>query len=114
MQTEADGTLTYLFPAQDVIVRVLAQRRNGTKKCPVELLHQADVVLTTDCDLRHLHDVETLYKHANTLRNGPAWHEILTAVAAELPDHVRLPWSAVDQALGDYRVERKTYLWYPL
>src|SRR5215475_2516340 len=55
--TEPDGTLKYLLPAQDVIVRVLAQRRNGTKKCPVELLHQADLVVATDCNLRDLRDL---------------------------------------------------------
>src|SRR6516165_7346555 len=63
---ESDGTLKYLVADHDVIVRVLAQRRNGTKKCPVELFHQAGLVLVTDCDLRQLRDVETLYKHANT------------------------------------------------
>jgi hypothetical protein len=112
-QTEPDGTLTYLLPTQDVIVRVLAHRRNGTKKCPVELFHQADLVLATDCDLRQLRDVETLYKHANTLRNGPAWHEILTTVAAELPEHALTPWTAVTKTLADYEVEQKRYLWYP-
>jgi hypothetical protein len=56
MQTEPDGTLKYLFAAHDVIVRVLAQRRNGTRKCPVEIRHQADLVLATDCNLRDLRD----------------------------------------------------------
>ena len=111
---ESDGTLKYLVADHDVIVRVLAQRRNGTKKCPVELFHQAGLVLVTDCDLRQLRDVETLYKHANTLRTGPPWHEILTTVAAALPDHVPPPWTAMDQSLDAYTVTPTHYLWYPV
>jgi hypothetical protein len=113
MQPEPDGTLKYVFPAQDVIVRVLAQRRNGTKRCPVELLHQAGIVLATDCNLRDLHDLEQLQKHAGTLRNGPAWHEILTAVAAALPNQVHAPWDPVVKDLADYQMEPTAYLWYP-
>src|SRR5262245_7492212 len=96
-QTEPDGSLKYLFAEHDVMVRVLGQRRNGAKKCPVELWHQAGLVLTTDCDLRQLRDVHSLFQHAEALRKGPAWHEILTAVAAELPDHVPLPWEIVSR-----------------
>jgi hypothetical protein len=111
--TDPDGTLRYLFPDQDVIVRVLVHRRNGTKKCPVELLHQADLVLATDSDLRQLRDVETLNKHANTLRTGPPWHEILTAVAADLPEHAPVAWEPVSHPLSSYAIAPKTYLWYP-
>jgi len=112
-QTDHDGTLRYLFADQDVIIRVLAQRRNGTRKCPVELFHQADMVLATDCDLRQLHAVEALYKHANTLRAGPPWHEMLTAVAAELPDYAPKPWGAVSKPMAAFAIARKEYLWYP-
>jgi RecA-family ATPase len=111
---EPEGTLRYECAPQDVVVRVFVQRRNGTKKCPVEILHQGGVILATDCNLRELRDLENLQKHAGTLRNGPAWHEILTAVAAELPDADPTPWDPVSAPLSSFTIRPKAYLWYPL
>jgi len=105
--------LQYECPQQDVVVRVLLQRRNGTKKCPIALLHQGDMILATDSNLRDLRDVEALQKHAGVLRQGPNWHEILTAVAAALPEHAATVWEPISRPLSQYAVERKTYLWYP-
>jgi RecA-family ATPase len=112
--TEHEGTLRYECASQDVVVRVFVQRRNGTKKCPVELLHQGDVVLATDCNLRELRDLENLHRHASTLRKGPGWHEILTAIAAELPEHVLTPWEPIVTTLSAYTVAIKEYWWYPM
>src|SRR5215212_9916272 len=47
---ESDGTLRYDC-GQDIAVRVLLHRRNGTKKCPVELLYQNTSVLMTESNL---------------------------------------------------------------
>ena len=110
---EPDGTLRYDC-GQDIAVRVALHRRNGTKKCPVELLHQGTPLLATDSDLRNLHDIETLFKHASTLLKSVPWHEILTAVAKVLPEKAQAPWTAAAKPLGAYMVERKTYLWYPV
>jgi hypothetical protein len=61
---EPDGTLRYTY-GQDVAVRVALHRRNGTKKCPVELLYQGTAVLATDSNLRELRDIESLLNHAS-------------------------------------------------
>lgn len=110
--TEPDGTLRYEC-GQDIVVRVQLHRRNGTKKCPVELRYQDTTVLSTDGNLRDLREIESLNKHALTLCNGVPWHEILTAIANELPDKATAPWTPVVKTLDEYTVERKTYLWYP-
>jgi len=113
-QTEPDGTLKFLVPAQDVIVRVLAQQRNGTRKCPIELFHQAALVLSTDADLRSLAEVEHVQKHALGLEPAPPWHAILTAVGSQLPAHVDGVWDPVLTTLADYAIVPKEYLWYPV
>jgi hypothetical protein len=109
---EPDGTLRYDC-GQDIAVRVALHRRNGTKRCPVELLHQGTPLLATDSDLRNLRDIESLLRHATTLLSSVPWHEILTAVAKALPDKVQAPWTPVGKSLSKYTIERKTYLWYP-
>lgn len=110
---DPDGTLRY-SSEPDAMVRVLLQRRNGTKLCPVELWYQGLMILSTDCDLRNLHHIENLHKHASTLQAAVKWHELLTAVAAALPDKTQPAWEPVVRTLSSYRVERKEYLWYPL
>jgi hypothetical protein len=109
---EPDGTLRYDCE-QDIAVRVALHRRNGTKKCPVELLHQGTPLLATDSNLRDLRDIETLFKHASTLLKHVNWHAILTAVAKALPDKAPKPWTPVSKPLSAFTIERKKYLWYP-
>jgi len=109
---EADGTLRYEYNP-DVAVRVALHRRNGTKKCPVELLYQGSSVLATDSNLRELRDIESLFKHATTRQKAVDWHDILTAVAKELPEKAQAPWTPVAKSLDTYTVERKEYHWYP-
>jgi hypothetical protein len=109
---EADGTLRYEYNP-DVAVRVALHRRNGTKKCPVELLYQGSSVLAIDSNLRELRDIESLLKHATTRQKAVDWHEILTTVAKELPEKAQAPWTPVAKSLDTYVVERKEYLWYP-
>lgn len=73
---EPDGTLRYDC-GQDIAVRVALHRRNGTKKCPIEVLHEQTVLLATDSNLRELRDIESLLKHATSLKSGIPWHENL-------------------------------------
>jgi hypothetical protein len=119
MQPEPDGTLKYLLPDQDAIIRVLAQRRNGTKRCPVELFHQATLILSTDANLRSLRDLEDVLRHVGEACKGlPAaslpWHAMLTTVAAALPEEAPVLWTAADHPLGDYAVAQTQYHWYPV
>jgi RecA-family ATPase len=113
MTAELDGTLRYEC-SQDIVVRVQLHRANGRKKCPVELLYQDTSILATDANLRELRDIESLNKHALTLCNSVLWHEVLTAVAKDLPDKAQAPWTPVSKPLASYTVERKHYYWYPL
>lgn len=110
---ESDGTLCYAGGA-DMAIRVGLQHRNGHKTYPVELLFQGQPVLRTDTNLRDLRAVETLRLHANEIKKHPDWHAFLAAVAWELPPAASAPWAAINKPLGDYTVERKTYLWYPV
>jgi hypothetical protein len=109
---DPDGTLHYDC-GHDIAVRVALHPRNGTKKCPVELLYQGRSVLSTDSNLRELRDIESLLKHAGTRQKDIDWHEILTAVASELPEKARAPWTPVGQPLSVYTIKRREYLWYP-
>jgi putative DNA primase/helicase len=109
---EPDGTLRYDC-GQDIAIRVKLHQRNGTKRCPVELLYQNMAVLATDSNLRDLRDIESLFKHATTRQGGVDWHAVLTAVAKELPEKAQAPWTPVSVPLSAYSVERKEYLWYP-
>jgi RecA-family ATPase len=93
---------------------VALHRRNGTKKCPVELLYHGASVLATDTNLRELRDIESLLKHANTVHKHDDWHAILTAVARELPEQSQEPSTFVVKSLDAYTIERKEYLWYPV
>ena len=89
---EPDGTLRYDY-GQDIAVRVKLHQRNGTPRCPVELLYQGEPVLATKTDLSDLRNVESLFKHATQRQKDVDWHAILTLVAAALPDEA--PASAV-------------------
>ena len=109
---EPDGTLRYGC-GPDVVVRVQLHRRNGTKKCPVELLHQNTSVIATDSNLRELRDIESLLKHATTRCPGVDWHDVLTEIAKALPPKAEMPWTPVAKGLDGYIVQRKDYLWYP-
>src|SRR5438270_13808232 len=84
---EPDGTLRYDCGA-DVVVRVQLHRRNGTKKCPVELLYQNVPVVSTDSNLRELRDIQSLLQHANSRSKGAPidWHDVLMSVARDLPE----------------------------
>ena len=90
--TELDGTLRYDY-GQDIAVRVKLHQRNGTPRCPVELLYHGEPVLTTKADLSDLRHIENLNKHALNRQKDVDWHTILTLVAAALPDEA--PVSAV-------------------
>jgi len=111
---EPDGRLRYdCETVKDIAVRVAVQQRNGSKKCPVELLHEGEAFLETECDLGSLRDIETLLKHASEFLKDIPWHPILTAVGKALPKHAPKPWGAMVQPLEVYTMERKEYLWYP-
>ena len=109
---EPDGTLRYDC-GQDIAIRVGLHRKNGHRTYPVELLHQGTPLLATDCNLRDLRTIENLRTHADALHKHPDWHAILTAVARELPEKARAPWTAVSEALSTYTITRRNYLWYP-
>ena len=109
---EPDGTLRYDC-GPDIAIRVGLHRKNGHRTYPVELLHQGDSLLSTDCNLRDLRTIENLRTHADTLHKHPDWHAILTAVARELPEKARAPWTPVGQPLSAYTISRREYLWYP-
>jgi hypothetical protein len=113
---EPDGTLRYNC-GEGVTVRGLLHHRNGTKKCPVELLYKDTSVIKTHSNLHDLRDIESLLKHANTLQAGVPWHEILTAVARELPDKAPTTSGATRQLrvtrLSTVWPERVRHLWKP-
>jgi RecA-family ATPase len=113
LTTELDGTLHYEC-GEDIAVRVQLHRSTGRKKYPVELLYQGTSVLVTDANLRELRDIETVNKHALALCNAVRWHEVLTAIAKELPEKAQVPWTPVSKPLATYQMERKEYLWYPM
>jgi RecA-family ATPase len=110
---EPDGTLRYDC-GENIAVRVALHRRNGTKRCPVELVYKNEPLLATDSNLRDLRDIESLLKHASSLLKDVPWHEILTAVARILPEHSQAPWTVVGNPLSAYAMERKLYVWYPV
>jgi hypothetical protein len=111
---EPDGTLRYTCDAiQDIAVRVAIHQRNGSKRCPVELLHQGEAFLETESDLGNLRDIETLFKHASEFSKDIPWHQLLTTIGKALPKHTHKPWASVTLALEAYTMERKEYLWYP-
>jgi hypothetical protein len=117
---EPDGKLRYDWEAaQAIAVRVALYQRNGTRKCPVELLHEGRTILSTDADLRTLRDIESLFRHASTLlKDVPTlkdvpWLDILTAVAKKLPKEAPKPWTPVTLPLSAHAIERRAYWWYP-
>ena len=117
---EPDGKLLYTCDTvKHIGVRVALHERNGTKRCPVEVLHEGKAVISTDADLRQLRDVEGLFKHTTTLlKDIPAlkdvpWLAIFTAVAKMLPKEAPKPWTPVSRPLGDFPIERRDYWWYP-
>ena len=93
--TDPDGTLCYSY--QDLTVRVGLHKRNGTKKCPVELLYQGSAVISTDANLRELRDIQALATHADALQKHPDWYPLLMEVAKELPETGRGPLAAGGQ-----------------
>jgi hypothetical protein len=111
---EPDGRLLYNCKTiKDIAVRVAVDQRNGTKKCPVELLHQGEVFLATDSDLGNLRDIETLFKHASQFFKDVPWHQLFTAIGTALPKQAPKPWASVVHPLEAYTMERKEHLWYP-
>ena len=112
MTIEPNGTLRYDC-GHEIAVRVALHQRNGGKTYPVEVLHQDTALASTDCDLRNLHAIESLYKYVNTVHKLDDWLSILTAVAKALPAKARTPWTPVGQPLSAYTISRREYLWYP-
>ena len=111
---EPDGRLRYdCETIKDIAVRVALHQRNGTKRCPVELLHQGEVFLATESDLGNLRDIETLFKHASEFSKDVPWHQLFTAIGKVLPKQALKPWASVVQSLEAYTMERKEHLWYP-
>ena len=116
LTTDPDGTLRYDCE-QGIAIRVALHRRNGTHKCPVEVLHQGATVLSTDTNLRDLRDIENVLKHVKGLLgkyvSPQDMHIILTTVASALPETAHAPWSPLGQPLSAYAITRRDYLWYP-
>src|SRR5262245_29747379 len=117
---EPDGKLRYdCQTVQDIAVRVALHERNGTKKCPVEVLHQGDVVISTDADMRQLRDIKELFQHTATVLHDHAnlkdvlWLKLFTAVAKLLPKDARKPWTPVSRSLAAFPIEAREYWWYP-
>jgi hypothetical protein len=86
---DPDGTLR--CGHQDLTATVAVHKRNGTKKCPVELLYQGTSILSTDANVRELRDIQTLAQHANERHKHADWYDLLVEVAKKVLEQDQAP-----------------------
>jgi hypothetical protein len=113
-EIEQDGTLRYHCETiEGVAVRVALHQRNGSKRCPIALLHQGEAFLATECDLGNLRDIETLFKHASQFFKEVPWHQIFTAIGTVLPKQTPSTLRAVVRSMDEVEERDIEYVWPP-
>src|SRR5262249_25446546 len=73
VEIDPDGLHHYLCADHEVEITLALNQRTALKKYPVTVLYQGETIVSTDSNFRHLHEVETLYKYANTQHATVPW-----------------------------------------